>query len=145
MKNLLDEAAPPAITLNFVHFRGKVTVYSLRKKASKFRQPLKGKLVFIRKRLPYRDAEIKNTAENMSVITTTHNCQVKVLVILGDRKVFKQINDLKQLAVLKNQPFIKQQHFRGSDDFRRKAVGELHIEFPSTREKQPTYPPCKKT
>ena len=95
LKKLQDESAPAVMIQQLVHLRAKDTVYSLRKNLSEYRQPLNGKPVFIQERLPYHDAEIKKTADNINLITKIDNCQVKVLVNQGDRKAFIQINDLK--------------------------------------------------
>ena len=69
------------------------------------------------KKTPYHDAEIKNAADNINRISITLNGHVKVLVNQEDRKVFKEINDLKQLEVAKTRTVFKQQHIRGSNEF----------------------------
>ena len=144
LKKLQDENAPPALTLKIVHFRAKDTVYSLVKKLSKFRHPLNSNTVFILETLTYHDAEIEKAADNMNLITTTHNCQVKVLVNQGSRKVFKQINELKQLGVAKNQIVNKKQHIRGSNNCRKESIKRvIHQLFTQLEVNKPTKPPCK--
>ena len=118
----------------------------MRNMLSKYRHPLKGKPVFIRERLQYYDADIKKAADNMNLITTTQNCQVKVLVNPKNQKVYSRINDLKQLELAKNQAVIKRQHIRGSNDFRRENSKRVFSSiFPQFEVNNPTKLPNGKT
>ena len=142
LKRLQNESAQPAMILQFVHFRAKDTVYSLSRILSTYRHTPNGKPVFIQHRLLYHDVEIKKAADNINTINTTHKCQVKVLVNQRDWRVFKQIKDVKQLELANNQAVIKQQHIRGSNDFKTESSKRVSLELSLWKEvKNLTKPP----
>ena len=63
---------------------------------------VQGKSLFINERLPKSDMEIKRKCNNMNLITTTHNCQVKVFCQRPNGSFYSQsVNSLagvEQLA-----------------------------------------------
>ena len=51
---------------------------------------VQGKSLFINERLPKSDMEIKRKCDNMNLVTTTHNCQVKVFCQRPNGSFFPQ-------------------------------------------------------
>ena len=140
LKKSQYESAPPVLILKFVYIRTEVTVYSLTFHAESYRQnrhPLNGKPVFIQGRLSIQDAEIKKAADHMHLIATSHNCQVKVLVIQSDRIAFKQINDLKQVESQTTKLLSDSSTSEGGSVSKVRAKSQLNNKFSSTRDKQP--------
>ena len=102
LTKLQVESAPPAMIMKFVHFRAKDTLYSLRKNLSVYRHPLNGEPVFIRERLSYQDAEIKNAAYNLKCHHPNPQLSSQNVGESRRLKNFKQIKEPRHFKVAKN-------------------------------------------
>ena len=72
-----DSCENVPINLKFVYFSDKDEIFGRRRELSGLKG-VQGKSLIIIERLPKSDMEIKRKCDNMNIITTTHNCQVKV-------------------------------------------------------------------
>ena len=66
------------IIIKFIYFRDKNEIYARRKMLAGFQ--FKGKNLFITERLPAAALEVKKACEEENLVTTTHNCEVKVFL-----------------------------------------------------------------
>ena len=72
-----DSGKNVPINLKFVYFSDTDEIFG-RWRMLSGQKGVQGKRLFINERLPKSDMEIKRKCDNMNLITTTHNCQVKV-------------------------------------------------------------------
>ena len=70
----------PTIIGKFVYFDDKHAVYKARSNLKYQKNILNKRNIYITERLPDQEAIIKKAANDMDLITTTHNCIVSVLV-----------------------------------------------------------------
>ena len=70
----------PTIFCKFVYFDDKHAVYKARRNLKYQKNILNKRNIYITERLPEQEAIIKKAANDMDLITTTHNCIVSVLV-----------------------------------------------------------------
>ena len=70
----------PTIICKFVYFDNKHAVYKARRNLKYQKNILNKRNIYITERLPEQEAIIKKAANDMDLITTTHNCIVSVLV-----------------------------------------------------------------
>ena len=69
---------PPAIIVKYVYFGEKNEIYGRRSWLSQVKNPINGRPIFIKERLPKAQKEIKDYADEQGLITTTNNCDVKL-------------------------------------------------------------------
>ena len=96
-----DSGKNVPIILKFVYFSDKDEIFGRRRMLSGLKG-VQGKGLFINERLPKSDMEMKRKCDNMNLITTTHNCQVKVFCQRPNGSFYSQsVNSLagvEQLA-----------------------------------------------
>ena len=69
---------PPAIIIKFIYFGEKDLILSRKSSLARARNPFNQSPIFIKERLPESQRKLKREAENMGLITTTHNASVKL-------------------------------------------------------------------
>ena len=105
---------PPAIIVKFVYFGEKQEIFGRKSWLAQKKNPRNNLPIFIKERLPKLQNELKMYAEQEGLITTTHNCNIKVFqtnaegqfrsVIVNSKKA---IDDIKEKAV-KRKPKVMQ-------------------------------------
>ena len=110
-----NEKHAPAIIVKFVYFGEKNEIYGRKSWLSRSSNPLNGQAMYFKERLPPKQREIKNKAEEEGLITTTYNCQVKAFTRSFDGRhksvklnSVKAVHDIKDIAVKKVKPSQKQ-------------------------------------
>ena len=69
---------PPAIIIKFIYFGEKDLILSRKSSLARARNPFNQRPIFIKERLPEDQRKLKSEAENLGLITTTHNASVKL-------------------------------------------------------------------
>ena len=102
---------PPAVIVKFVYFEEKSEIYHRKSWLARKANPYNGSPIFIKERLPKVQKELKDHADELDLITTTNNCNVKVFTKNADGifksvevKSKRSIDDIKEVALKKNKP-----------------------------------------
>ena len=106
----LDRNIMPSVIIKFIYFNDKFEAYKNRRKLKydDHKNPINGKTIWVKERLPPLDAYVKRLAESRGFVTTTHNCAVSVVCDTSSgRQRFIQVNNEKDLNALKN-PRVKE-------------------------------------
>ena len=88
----------------FLYFDDKHAVYKARKNLKYQKNVLNKRNIYITERLSEQEAIIKKAANDMDLITTTHNCIVSVLVHDEKRRgetKFKRVDAADELQTIK--------------------------------------------
>ena len=70
---------PPPVIVKFIYFGEKMEIFGRKSWLDGIRNPINGKPKVLKERLPAHQKAIKEKAESEGLITTTYNCNVKVL------------------------------------------------------------------
>ena len=110
-----NENFAPAIIVKFVYLGEKKEIYGRKSWLSRSSNPHKDQAMYFKERLPPKQPEFKNKAEEEGMITTTYSCQVKTFTRSFDGRYksvklnsVKALHDIKDIAVKKVKPFQKQ-------------------------------------
>ena len=64
---------PPAVIVKFIYYNDKIELYNRRPVLANFRNPLNGKPVYVKERLPQHDLSLQKRANELDLVTTTYN------------------------------------------------------------------------
>lgn len=111
-----DQSSPPGVIVKFLYYGEKNEIFGRKSWLAGKRNPSNGRPIFIKERLPPLQRAIKKEAEELGLITTTLNCDVKVFKKNHDDKFqpivvnsFKALHDIKNIAVRRHKPGVKHQ------------------------------------
>ena len=80
-----------------------------------FRNPLNGKPVYMKERLPQLDLAIQKRANELDLVTTTYNCRIKLFLKTENGRLtqpvdsVKAVEDLESRAIKKISPYQRNQ------------------------------------
>ena len=103
---------PPAVIVKFLNFGEKSEIYNRKSWLANIRNPNNNKQIFLKERLPPADRLLKQYADDLGLVNTSQNCQVKMFK-MDDRGIYKSfpvsskkaIDDMKHLATKKSDKF----------------------------------------
>ena len=88
----------PTVICKFIYFDQKNEVWTKKWKLRKAKNPINNYNIYLNEPLPECEAEIQNEAKKRSMITTTNNCVVSVLVGgANNQTYFKKVHELSDL------------------------------------------------
>ena len=105
----------PAVIVKFTYYNNKVELYNRRPKLAKFRNPLIGKPVYTKERLPNMIWQFKSGLTNWIWSTPTYNCRVKLFLKTQNKRLtlpvdsVKAVEDLESRAIKKISPYQRNQ------------------------------------
>ena len=67
-----------------------------------FRNPLNGKPVYMKERLPQHDLAIQKRANELDLVTTTYNCRVKLFLKTENGRVTQPVDSVKAVEDLES-------------------------------------------
>ena len=98
-----DTNSPPGVIIKFLYYGEKNEIFGRKSWLAGIRNPLNGRPIFMKERLPPLQREIKKEADQLGLITTTMNCDVKVFKKSDDNKFMPiVVNSLKAVHDIKN-------------------------------------------
>ena len=103
---------PPAVIVKFLYFGEKSEIYNRKSWLANIRNPNNNKQIFLKERLPPADRLLKQYADDLGLVNTSQNCQVKMFK-MENRGIYKSfpvsskkaIDDMKHLATKKSDKF----------------------------------------
>ena len=138
---------PPPVIVKFIYFGEKMEIFGRKSWLAGIRNPINGKPIVLKERLPAHQKAIKEKAESEGLITTTYNCNVKVFTKTNEGH-FRSIpiNSLKAVEDIKDRAVKKQRYSKSTEsaiqktpmlapkmyDF--KSLGKRLLESPSDEE-----------
>lgn len=138
---------PPPVIVKFIYFGEKMEIFGRKSWLAGIPNPINGKPIVLKERLPAHQKAIKEKAESEGLITSTFNCNVKVFTKTNEGH-FRSIpvNSLKAVEDIKNKAVKKQRFSKSSEsaiqktpmmapkryDF--KSLGKRLLESPSDEE-----------
>ena len=72
-----------------------------------FRNPLNGKPVYMKQRLPQHDLAIQKRANELYLVTTTYNCRVKLFLKTENGRVTQPVDSVKAVEDLESRAIKK--------------------------------------
>ena len=72
-----------------------------------FRNPLNGKPVYIKERLPQHDLAFQKRANELDFFTTTYNCRVKLFIKTENGRVTQPVDSVKAVEDLESRAIKK--------------------------------------
>ena len=98
----------PPVIVKFIYFGEKSEIYGRKSWLAGKKNPINGRSIFLRERLPVHQKQIKEKAEEFGLVTTTLNCEVKVFENSQGKftsravKTLRAVEDIKDIAVKRN-------------------------------------------
>ena len=89
------------VICKFIYFADQKEIFKKRRALRNKKNAINGNKFYINERLPECEAQIKAEATKCNLITTTHNCDVSVLVENNEQKPqFVRVNEIGELDKL---------------------------------------------